>query len=390
MVPSTRIGVLALGLAAVGCGERGGSTAADEPTGRASVEPDVVVASLVEDLRIGALRGDGVHGQLLDLALEPTGGVIVHDIQAGRLLRYDAEGRARRAVGSLGSGPGEYDGLNGVAVSSEGEVFVRSMDGRILVFGPDGSYVRGWRQATRLMHEPKLTVSDDGLLVIQETLVRPDAPFQIATRGFIRVTPEGEVVDTLGPFLSGLEDQAVSTLPTHPRKHLEWSPAGFAISGVSSLVRLTLATPDGAVAVASVEHERPSYPSDELAQWVAHAEWLRTRVADPALIPDPAPVKPSYHRIVASRTGEVWVWLSSPSTEVEPGWVAEAYGAPRVPEWRFPLRLVVFDPSGRLVARFEGPPGFEPKAASGDSLWGYAKGDFGEQYIVRLVRSDRR
>lgn len=346
------------------------------------------VRPLVEDLRIGGLNAEPAFGALEDLVVHPDGGVLTFDIQAGQIYRFGPNGSFVGLIGSQGQGPAEYDGVNGLAVSTLGEVYVRSMDGRFLVFDSAGEFLRSWRFPTQLMHDRKLTVDHEGHLVVQETLTRPDRPFQIAGRGFIRLLPNGDVVDTLGPIRSPWDDEAVSTHPTHASKHLEWHPAGVAIAGVSS--RMGFALVGAGLAEVSIElpYTSVEYAEDEYDQWIRHAEWLRTRVASPDYVVTPSATKPAYTRILPAPSGQIWIQRSGRSVRPEMGWVDEAFGAPRIPDWLAPLEFLVFDHSGELLGELAGPLGITPKAVAGHFVWGYAKGEFGEQYIVRLSASD--
>jgi hypothetical protein len=343
---------------------------------------------LVEALRIGGVSDSDPFGQLMDLAPHPDGGVVVFDIHAGQLLRFDAEGNFVDSIGRSGQGPGEYDGVNGVAVSPQELVYVRSMDGRFLVFDEYGEFRRGWRYPSRLMHDRKLTMGQDGLLVIQETLVPPRRPFQVAGRGFIRLDSAGVVVDTLGPFTTPWDHEAVANIVTQPRKHLEWSPLGYAIAGVSSRLAVAIVWPGMDTILTELPGQGPGYQPDERRQWELHANWLRGRVGEPELIPEVPTHKPVFERIIPSSSGEVWIQRSTPSTDIAAGWVPEAFGAPRVPEWLSPLNFVVLSQDGRVLGEVDGPVGVEPRAVTAEpAVWGYLRGDFGEQWIVKLTVS---
>lgn len=377
----------------LGCGDTGSDQLpeAAPPSGMAPVGVEAPWQGrrpLVEDLRIGGLNSEPVFGALEDLAVHPDGGVLTFDIQAGQIYRFGSDGSFLGRIGSQGQGPAEYDGVNGIAVSASGEIYVRSMDGRFLVFDSTGEFLRSWRFPTRLMHDRKVTVDDTGHLVVQETLVRPNRPFQIAGRGFIRMLPTGEIVDTLGPIRSPWDDEAVSTHPTHASKHLEWHPAGVAIAGVSS--RMGFALIGAGLAERSVElpYTPVEYAEDEYEQWMRHAEWLRTRVASPDYVADPSATKPAYIQILTAPSGQIWIQRAGPSVSPEPGWVDEAFGAPRTPDWLAPLEFLVFDPSGEPLGELVGPLGIRPKAVTDQSVWGYAKGELGEQYIIRLSVRD--
>ena len=41
-------------------------------------------------------------------------------------------------------------------------------------------------------------------------------------------------------------------------------------------------------------------------------------------------------------------------------------------------------PDGTYLGAVEGPPGIEVRAVTGDAIWGFVNGTYGEQYVVRL------
>jgi hypothetical protein len=56
----------------------------------------------------GSQRGTGLHGPPVGVVLTSDGGFVAADAHSGALIAFDSTGRLTRAVGSPGSGPGEY------------------------------------------------------------------------------------------------------------------------------------------------------------------------------------------------------------------------------------------------------------------------------------------
>lgn len=85
-------------------------------------------------------------GQPSTLAFLPNGDFLLGDgYQNGRIVRYDAEGAFVSEFGSVGSGPGQFDLIHGVAVDRDRRILVSDRDNnRIQVFTEDGDFIEEW------------------------------------------------------------------------------------------------------------------------------------------------------------------------------------------------------------------------------------------------------
>ncbi len=107
-----------------------------------AVRPDVPTWRIVEDLRIGQADGppEVVFGDVRDVAMEPTGTLLVLDAQAKEVRRFDAEGRYLETVVTEGQGPREVVNANGIQVDPDGTIWVLDHGNwRILGLHPDGT-----------------------------------------------------------------------------------------------------------------------------------------------------------------------------------------------------------------------------------------------------------
>ena len=91
--------------------------------------PDVPLEptwGLVEELRVGALESEGpdLFGQINGIELGAGGEVYILDGQASEVRVFDAHGGFQRAMGRRGEGPGELMAPSGLALDSEGILWV--------------------------------------------------------------------------------------------------------------------------------------------------------------------------------------------------------------------------------------------------------------------------
>ncbi len=100
--------------------------------------------TLVEDLRVGSLDGDGpdVFGELRGLVVLPDGGFAVLDSQAQELRVFAADGSHRATYGGEGEGPGEFRDAHGLMLDPQGRLWVTDpSNSRMSVFDPDTGFL---------------------------------------------------------------------------------------------------------------------------------------------------------------------------------------------------------------------------------------------------------
>ena len=99
-----------------------------------------------EEARANPNPGPLDFGQASTMTFLPNGDFLVADgYQNGRIIRYTEDGEFVSEFGSVGSGPGQFDLIHGVAVDREGRIYTadRSND-RIQVFTEDGEFIEEW------------------------------------------------------------------------------------------------------------------------------------------------------------------------------------------------------------------------------------------------------
>ncbi len=173
-------------------------------------------------------------------AIAPNGDLVIADghwprpttaqQDGDRLVQYTREGKFVRAVGKMGTGPGEFMGPHALAFDSHGRLFVADRsNNRVQVFDQDLRYVDDWRHFGRpsgvfILKDDTLIVSDSesgfpigGPPVAPEgggnALRNPGWKNGIrigsATDGSLRhfipnTRPEGLAADELGNIFGGL------------------------------------------------------------------------------------------------------------------------------------------------------------------------------------------
>ena len=103
-----------------------------------------------EEARANKNPGPLDFGQASVMAFLPNGDFLLGDgYQNGRIVRYNAAGELVSEFGSVGSGPGQFDLIHGVAVDRDHRIYVgdRSND-RIQVFTEDGEFIEEWPDIT--------------------------------------------------------------------------------------------------------------------------------------------------------------------------------------------------------------------------------------------------
>ena len=99
-----------------------------------------------EEARANTSPGPLDFGQASTMTFLPNGDFLVADgYQNGRIIRYTEDGEFVSEFGSVGSGPGQFDLIHGVAVDRNKRIYTadRSND-RIQVFTEEGEFIEEW------------------------------------------------------------------------------------------------------------------------------------------------------------------------------------------------------------------------------------------------------
>jgi sugar lactone lactonase YvrE len=75
------------------------------------------------------------------VAVDPSGDIFVGDSAHNRVLEFNSKHEYLRQFGSQGSAEGQFQGIQGIATNTSGDVYVSGSD-RIQEFSPTGAYLR--------------------------------------------------------------------------------------------------------------------------------------------------------------------------------------------------------------------------------------------------------
>jgi len=128
-------------------------------------------------------------GQPSVIAFLPDGHFLLGDgYQNGRIAKYTTDGEFVSQFGSVGSGPGQFDLIHGIAVDRAGRIYVADRrNHRIQVFTSEGVFVEEWPD----IHDPVNILIDENeaVWVADGTLNR-----------ILKYSLDGELLDYFGAY----------------------------------------------------------------------------------------------------------------------------------------------------------------------------------------------
>jgi hypothetical protein len=345
-------------------------------------------ATLVEELAIGALEGseEVIFGSIQDMTVDDQGGVYVFDSQVPALRYYDSEGRFVRTVGREGSGPGEYrDAVLGMALRRDGRLMIRDpRNARLTLYDPDGTPSDHWTFGSALFTSGAMVMdtADHAYLKVMAGSPEPNKPWPIV---LVHLDETGQLIDTIPqPVIAG--DPESSGGSFSPSKVWGWSPLGYPVVGVNEEYSFEIRPPSQPVI--RVEREVPlvELHPEERGEYEAVREWMiRNKGQYMTTQPAPTPgVKPAYRNFFFSGNGDIWVHRYSTAEKTDQAVPEPAEGRPPNRSWREPILFDVFQPDGTYLGEVRVPPRTSIYVYGREKVWGVRRGEFNEQYVVRL------
>ncbi len=143
---------------------------------------------------------DGEHfNQPTDVAITPDGDFYVSDGYGNsRVAKFSSQGRLLFDWGWKGDQPGEFDTPHGIALDSQGRVYVSDRsNARIEVFNANGKFLYQWKGPELGRPWDVAIGPDSNVYVMDGGDLKPAPP----DRGrVVKLDPEGHVLETFGSF----------------------------------------------------------------------------------------------------------------------------------------------------------------------------------------------
>lgn len=386
---------------------------------------------LVEERRIGVLDGDDryIFGRVSHVMPMPDGSVWVVDGQGPRVRIYDPAGRYVRDVFGPGQGPGEIQSVMGIDLTPDGRVAIWDLrNSRVSLYRPDGEVLGQFRVDSGSWTGESFQVDEAGRFWVYtgvvdpacvRTVTAPDGTERevISSEGpdcirsaYLRFSPGDarggeEPADTVFLPLPQERERVPSftvmlpegnVQPFVPRWSIALSSRGYLVSAHSTRYALNLhERRAGGAEVIRIEREFEPVrlTREERAEWQGRADFYTRQnpgsVSAGVQIPE---VKPALRFIQVDRDGRIWVNRyveAEKRTDVQP---RSDPDRPPALTWREPPTWDVFEPGGRFLGTVVTARGVRILVRQGDELWGVARGEFDEDYVVRyqLVTNSSR
>jgi sugar lactone lactonase YvrE len=168
---------------------------------------------------------DQPHG----LAVDTQGNVYVADSGAHRVTVFGPDGKLLREIGSFGSGPGQFNEPHGIAVDTQGNLYVAdTWNARIDKFDANGTFVKSWGQGQPDQSGRLLTITDG-----------TEAGNAAAPLGFYG--PRGVAVDKQGNvYIADTGNKRIVVTDGEGNFLYQWGSAGAGPGQFSEPIGLTL------------------------------------------------------------------------------------------------------------------------------------------------------
>ncbi len=384
--PTTAFTLLLVSILLAGCGESAGP----------STDATVADRSTREVVRIGSLD-DPVYsltrvGQLVAL---PDGGVLSTHGSEGLIRRFDTDGQLVYAVGGMGEGPGEFQGLGATTVLGDAIAAADFRTGLVSLFDlASGDHIESFRVDLSGTDFDGRSLSVSAALAPDTFVAWPSTPSRLVASGeittidFLLIDRDGRPLDTLPSIQRGNGQWAISfpggggaytAQPFGDETLWQIHRGGEmtlidreVVDSEAPVVVVSRLTADGdtlwstnlrydpqpifdAEVDSIIDAATPENPPGNRTR-SDYAEGWRASLYRPAH-------RPGAERVVVGEGGRVWVG-----------------GAPRAETTRW----WVLSPEGELLHTVEVPSSLTVMAAAGDRVWAVEYDELRVPYVVGL------
>ena len=346
--------------------------------------PASAVKRLVETMRIQPTADDTMtYSSVYDIVVDRQGRVWAFDDDIMSVFLFDASGKLVRRIGRKGGGPGEFQGLDGMAFMRDGRfVQLDLSNGRISFFSTAGDFLTSWPvPATSFFGGSNLVVdTTDAIRLKWRGKFEDNVANQLLVH--LRTGGGGFAADTIVFPKSPINNQAFIVqgarsiglgIPFQPSFRWDWQWGGGVVTANGQTGALMIAQPGGRVVrvvrnapqVRVTTGEREQAEANLLAGAKSvDANWNGALPAIPA-------TKPIFGGFFPARDGRIWVSMAGEAERIPQSERATPRpGRPAfVNEWRSKTVFEVYDRNGTFLGRVP----FERQAsfihAFGDEVW---------------------
>jgi beta-lactamase regulating signal transducer with metallopeptidase domain len=363
---------------------------------------------IVEELRIGGAAPDYSFGAVEAIAVGLDGTIFVADAAERRrqVRMYDADGKFVKAVGGMGTGPGEFTHITGMLVTPTGELAIYDVfNKRISLYDARGTFVRSMpSRVAGNWTGNDFHVDTDGNLYVFGVRNRTETPppavgapvtvDSVAPRSnrfYLKLSARGDVLDTVDIPASRVSPQRGFVIMT-PEAYLTpfqnelvyaLAPTGRMVWGYTAEYAFTINS--GASQARRIQREFTPvalHPA-ERAQWEARARFYDKDGPRSASYGVTIPaVKPAYRDLVVAEDGRIWVHRYAEASERTLRQSRRADAPPPL-SWRDIPTFDVFEADGQYVGTVIVPNNTFIHVRRGAGLWGTNVLATGQTDVVR-------
>ncbi len=347
-----------------------------------------------EVLRISGAPGRDEFGRIDCLSALPDGGVVVYDAQGldgPAVIVLNADGTTRRALGRVGSGPGEFRPTrlsSCLAVQADGTIlFLDTGNSRINRWGPKGEVLSAIPLSSiPVGPEPNLLPGANGSVYVRAGLGRPRREFvpwhtDYSAFGYLHLGQNGAVLDTI-------RAQPTWREYAPPREFDPWDitlPLDDGTLFISAADKLAFLLRPRAGRDVLVERPIPPVPltAEERKEWTAIKGWYQGPVAPPS--PKFATIKSAFFAVVREQDGTLWLQRHTAAVRDTPREALPGAKDPPSPirSWFEPPTFSAFRSDGAYLGEVRFPLHSRSHSFAGSSAWGISTAASGEESLVR-------
>jgi hypothetical protein len=359
--------------------------------------------TLVEELSIGVVDGaeEYMFGEVADIAIGNDGSTFVLDRKIPIIRQFNAGGKFVRNVGRLGSGPGEYRSVSGLAVMKDGRLLLWDTGNwRVNVYSATGDFVTQWLTPSGSANSTAtfaraIMVDTSGAVWCRGNVLTRDASGVSRRNIWLRVDAGGirdtvelppmpDTPDGLVARSANGNAQSSAVVPFSPVAVTARSPFGTFVTGLPTRYAFELIAPGKPIT--SVRRENAAaqpVTSEERSAERTRIETMLRRT-DPNWTwngPEIPRTKPFYGGISVALDGRIWVAVIPEARRVGTinGPVGIGTGAPvRAPQPaaarrdEHPALYDIFEADGKYVGQVQVPARVSSVLRRGDQVWAVA------------------